>query len=189
MDIALSIALGIGLSAAVGFRIFVPFLIMSSASLAGLLPLHPSFEWIGTVPALVVFATATLVEVLAYFIPWVDHAMDVIATPTAVIAGAVATASVLVDLPPVFQWGVAILGGGGAAGLIQGASALLRMKSTALTAGLGNPILAATELIGSIATSVLAILAPLLTFLLLLFLAVLVFRSAGRVLFGRRTAP
>lgn len=187
MEIVLSIALGIGLSAAVGFRVFVPFLIMSIAALSGHLPLADGFGWIGTLPALIVFATATVVEVLAYFIPWVDNAVDALATPVAVVAGAVVTASVLVDLPPVAQWVLAIIGGGGAAGLIQGASALLRVKSTALTAGLGNPLLAAGELAGALLTSLLAILAPLLCLLLLLLLAVVVFRSAGRVLFGRRT--
>ena len=188
METLVSVALGIGLSAAVGFRVFVPFLVMSIASLAGFLPLSQGFEWIGTVPALLVFGTATVLEVLAYAIPWFDNLMDSIATPAAIIAGVIATASVITDLPPLLRWVVALIGGGGAAGLIQGTSALLRLKSTALTAGLGNPVLAVAELLGSLGTSVLAIAVPLVCLAVLIVLVFVAFRSAGRLLFGRRGA-
>jgi hypothetical protein len=119
LETAYSIALGISLSAACGFRVFVPFLVMSIAALAGTLPLSDGFAWVGTVPALVVFASATLVEVAAYYIPWVDNLLDTIATPLALVAGTVASASVLTDVSPVLQWTLAILAGGGSAGLIQ----------------------------------------------------------------------
>ena len=44
MDGWLSLLLGIGLSAACGFRVFVPLLIMSLASQNGPLALAPGFE-------------------------------------------------------------------------------------------------------------------------------------------------
>jgi len=83
METLFSVSAGVGLSAACGFRVFVPLLVMSIASLSGHLPLAHGFEWIGTYPALVSFAVATCVEVLGYYIPWVDHALDTIATPAA----------------------------------------------------------------------------------------------------------
>lgn len=43
METMLSIFVGVGLSAACGFRIFVPLLIMSIASLSGQLTLSPEF--------------------------------------------------------------------------------------------------------------------------------------------------
>ena len=86
-------------------------------------------------PAAIAFGTATLLEIAAYYIPWFDHLLDTIATPAAVVAGMVASASVMVDLPPVLKWGVALIGGGGAAGLLQGATVLLRLKSLAATGG------------------------------------------------------
>ncbi len=186
MEIAVSIALGIGLSAAAGFRVFVPLLALSIAALTGRVELSPGFAWIGSVPALVVFSTATVLEVLAYFIPWVDNAMDSIATPAAVLAGMVTAAAVLSDLPPVVQAVVALIGGGGAAGLIQGATAALRLKSTAFTGGLANPLLAAAELAGSALTSVLALAAPLVAVGLLTLLVLAAFRIAKRVVFGRQ---
>ncbi|MGA9115878.1 MAG: DUF4126 domain-containing protein [Bacteroidota bacterium] len=185
LQTALSVALGIGLSAAAGFRVFVPLLAISAASMAGYLELSPGFQWMGSVPALTVFATATVLEVLAYYIPWLDNALDAIATPAAVLAGVVASASVMVEMPPLLKWTLAFIAGGGIAGIVQGATALLRLKSTALTGGLGNPALATAELAGAVSTSALAILLPLVGLLLILCFAVLAFWFARRVIFGR----
>jgi hypothetical protein len=63
----LSLFVGVGLAAACGFRVFVPLLVMSAAAQAGHLSLAPGFEWIGTKPALIAFAAATVLEVLGYF--------------------------------------------------------------------------------------------------------------------------
>jgi hypothetical protein len=188
VDTLLGVAVGVGLSAACGFRVFVPLLVAGVAARAGVLTLTPGFEWLGTNPALAALGTATALEVVAYFVPWLDHLLDLIATPTAVVAGVLASAAVLTDLPPVLRWGLAVIAGGGAAGLVQGASVLLRLKSAALTGGLGNPVVALFELAAALLTSVLAILLPLLAVALVLALCVLAFRLAGRILFGRGRA-
>ncbi len=188
MEAAVSIALGIGLSAAVGFRVFVPLLALSIAGMTGILELSPGFAWIGTLPALLAFGTATVLEIVAYYIPVVDNILDFIATPAAVIAGTVVSASVILEVPPLIKWVVALIGGGGIAGLIQGATVLLRTKSSVATAGFGNPVLATAELGGSVITTVLSLLAPFIAVLLVVLLCGLVFSSAHRLLFGR-TAP
>ena len=187
MDLLSSIALGLGLSAACGFRVFVPLLVIGGAARAGLLTLSPGFSWMETAPALIAFGTATVLEILAYYVPWLDHLLDVLATPAAVIAGVVASAAVFVDLPPLVRWSVALVGGGAAAGLVQGATVALRIKSSALTGGLGNPVLATAELAGSALLSILAIVIPLLGLFLLVAGMVAAFRLSGRLLFGRRS--
>lgn len=186
MEQLIGIAMGLGLAAACGFRVFVPLLALSLAARGGVVPLAASFQWLGSDAALVALATATALEVLAYSIPWVDHALDLVATPAAVMAGVVATASVVTDLPPVVGWGVALIGGGSAAGLVQGATVLLRLKSGAFTAGLANPVVSAGELAGSAVLAALALLLPLLCLVLVAVGCVLMFKLAGRVLFGRR---
>ena len=182
----LGVALGIGLSAASGFRAFVPLLFMSVAARAGYLTLSPGMEWIATDAALVAFAIATVLEILAYYTPWLDNLLDTIATPAAVAAGTVVTAAVLPDLPPFMRWALALIAGGGTAGVIQGATVLLRLKSTALTGGLGNPVVATGELIGAIILSVLSVLAPLLALVVVAALFLLVVRKVGQALRRRR---
>jgi len=185
METLLGIAIGIGLSAACGFRVFVPLIVMNLASLSGLLHLAPGFAWIGSYYATVVFATATIVEVFGYYIPWLDHFLDIVATPAAMIAGTVATASLVTDMSPVLKWTLSLIAGGGIAGLVQGTTVLLRAKSSVSTAGIGNPFVSTLELIGSIITALLAVLVPILCLILIASLCIFVILKAGRLVFGR----
>ncbi len=157
----LSILVGIGLSAACGFRIFVPLLAMSIAAHAGHLTLSESFQWIGSYPALIAFSIATVLEVLGYYIPWVDHALDVVATPASVIAGTMVMASAIAGMSPFLRWSLAIIAGGGIAGAVQAFTGMTRLTSTATTGGLGNPVVATAELGGSVVLSMLAIAFPI----------------------------
>lgn len=160
MDVFSSVALGIGLAAACGFRVFVPLLGMSLAARAGVLPLADGFQWAQTDLALLLLAVATGLEVLGYFIPFIDNALDAVATPAAVAAGVGASASVLGDFSPAVQWGLAAVAGGGAAGLVQGGTVAARGASSAGTGGLGNFLVAGGEALLSVLTTALAIFAP-----------------------------
>ena len=189
MDVFLGIPVGLALSAAAGLRVFVPLLLTGGAARLGYLELTPGMAWIGSDVALLAFATATVVEVCAYFVPWVDNALDAIGAPAAVTAGIIATAAVTPELPPLVRWTLAILAGGGTAGLVQAGTALLRLKSTALTAGTGNPAVAASELLGAIALSVLAVLAPLLAAAVVVIAVVLLLRRLAGGRARRRANP
>jgi hypothetical protein len=184
-EILVSIGIGLGLAAACGFRIFVPLLAMSVASHTGHLSLGANFEWIASFPAMIAFGSATLLEIGAYYIPWVDNLLDTVATPSAVIAGALATASQVSELDPLLGWTVAIVGGGGAAGLVQGITSLTRGASTLATGGFANPLVSTVEVGASIMVSVLAILVPFAAVLILLGLAYI---AASRLLRRRAEA-
>jgi hypothetical protein len=162
METGLSIGVGIALAAACGFRVFVPLLVISTAALSGHVELAESFAWVGTWPALVTFAVATILEIAAYYIPWLDNALDTVATPAAVVAGIVVTASVLTDMSPYLRWTLAVIAGGGAAGLVQGTTVSVRGTSTLSTAGAANPVVSTVEAAGSLLTSVLAVVWPVL---------------------------
>jgi Domain of unknown function (DUF4126) len=179
METLLGLAVGIGLSAACGFRVFVPFLGMSIASLGGHLTLSPGFEWIGSWPALVAFATATVLEIGAYYMPWLDNVMDSITTPAAVIAGTIVTASMVGDTSPFLKWSLALIAGGGTAGMVQGATVMLRGASTATTAGLGNHLVATGEMAGAVLITVVALLLPLFAALLVIGMSLYVARRIG----------
>jgi len=166
MDTALSICVGIGLSAACGFRVFVPLLVMSIAALSGHLTLASQFQWIGTYPALIAFSVATALEIGGYFIPWVDHLLDTIATPAAVVAGIIVMSSMLTSMDPFLKWTLAVIAGGGIAGVVQSGTVLTRAASTSTTGGIANPIVATVELGLSVFMSFLALVLPVVAMLL-----------------------
>ncbi|MFI5323390.1 MAG: DUF4126 domain-containing protein [Thermodesulfobacteriota bacterium] len=162
METLLSILVGFGLSAACGFRVFIPLLVMSIASLSGHMTLAPEFHWIATYPALVAFSIATIFEIGAYYIPWVDNLLDAVAIPAAIVAGTIVMASAVSDTSPFLKWALAIIVGGGVAGTVQGFTTVTRIASTATTGGLGNPVISTIEAGGSLLMSILAIAVPTL---------------------------
>jgi hypothetical protein len=189
METVLSILIGLGLAAACGFRVFVPLLIMSLASRAGVgeLVLSPNFAWIGSTPALLTFSAATILEIAGYYIPWVDNLLDTIATPTAVIAGILVTASAMTtDVSPFLKWTLAVVAGGGTTAAFQGITSVTRHISSFTTGGLGNPVLATAEAGGAAMLSVLAITLPVLAFLLVVGL---LYFGVKKVLFRFRRPP
>ena len=183
------IALGIGLAAATGFRIFIPLLLAGLAARFGVLPLGDGFQWLASTPALLTMGTAAVLETLGYYIPGVDHALDVLAGPAALVAGVVASAAVMTEVPPAILWPVAVIAGGGAAGLTKGSTALLRAKSGVATGGLANPVVSTVETVGATGITILAIAVPVLCFVAVVALLWWAARRAGRLVFGRRRTP
>ncbi|PJJ61138.1 DUF4126 domain-containing protein [Hymenobacter chitinivorans] len=188
LDYLVAGGLGLALAACSGFRVFVPLLAANLAYLTGFMAPSAGFEWLGSWAAFGVLATATVAEMLAYYVPVIDNALDTITTPASFIAGTLLMTSALPNLDPMVRWGLGILVGGGTAGMVQSGTALLRAGSTATTAGFGNPILATLENFLAIAGSVLGLLLPLvmagLVVVLLLYLA-----GRFRRLFFRRSTP
>ncbi len=177
METMLSIFVGVGLAAACGFRIFVPLLVMSIASLTGQIALSPEFEWIATYPALAAFSIATLFEVAAYYIPWIDNLLDTIAVPAATVAGTIVMASAVSEMTPFLKWGLAVIVGGGVAGTVQGFTSIARLASTATTGGLGNPAVSTVEAGGSVVLSILAITLPVVAVIAVVVILFFAFRK------------
>jgi len=185
-DLALSIALGVALAAATGFRIFLPMLIASGAAYSGHLHLDSGFAWLGTSSALIMLSVAAVVEVLAYYIPIVDNMLDVVSAPAAFIAGTILSAAVMTDMPPMVKWTAAVIAGGGVAGMTRGAAGVLRAHSTVLTGGLGNFVISTAELGGATLISFLALAAPVAAIALVLLFLFVVGRVLRRVFRARR---
>ena len=168
MEIVIALCLGITLSAACGFRVFMPPLALSIAAIYGHFPLSSGFEWLATKEAAIALGVATIIEVAAYYIPFVDNLLDTIQIPVAVGIGTVVTAATLGHTDPVLQWTLAVIAGGGTAGLTGTLASLTRLVSTGVTGGLGNFIVATLEAIGSISLSILGLTFPLWTAAILL---------------------
>jgi Domain of unknown function (DUF4126) len=161
LDTLIEFMLAISLSSAAGFRVFVPLLALSAAAVLGHADLPTSFDWLENPQALGLFAIAAILEILGYAIPWFDHVLDIVATPAAILAGTVMTASLAPEMDPLVKWTLALVAGGGTAGLTKAVMNLLRGTSTAATGGLANPIFAALELLIAVTLSALAVTLPI----------------------------
>ncbi|MEM6613775.1 MAG: DUF4126 domain-containing protein [Cyanobacteria bacterium P01_C01_bin.72] len=157
MEIILALCLGVTLSAASGFRLFVPPLALSLTALYGDLELSSGFSWVGTYPTAIALGIATVVEILAYYIPVVDNLLDTVEIPTAVAIGTLLTAANLGDVNPLLQWSLAAIAGGGTAGIIETFTAMTRVASTGMTGGTGNFLVATAEALSSGVLSILAL--------------------------------
>ena len=161
----ISAFIGIGLAAATGFRVFMPMFAVSLASYLGWIPMNESFEWLAGLPTLITTGIAMVAEILAYYIPFIDHLLDTISVPLATIAGSVMFASQFADIGTFPQWALAFIAGGGTAAAISSGFAGTRAASTATTGGLGNSVVATTETAGAGIMSFLALAAPVIAFI------------------------
>jgi hypothetical protein len=193
MNEIIAIFAGIGLAAACGFRVFVPLFIASLAANSGMSAeflgggfdveaLLGEHHWLGSTPVTIALGVATVLEVGSYYIPWLDNALDSIATPAAVLAGTLISGEMMPELldDSSLKWILGAVMGGGSAGLVQAATVVTRGASTTTTGGLGNPAVSTAELGGSVLTAVLAILVPVIAGILVLVLLFFAIRSLIR---------
>jgi len=161
MNEMLAVCAGVALAAACGFRVFVPLLVASLAVRAGVAQPVASLNWLGSDLAIGMLAVATVIEIVAYYVPWLDHALDTIASPAAVVAGTLAAGVFMPGtVDPALHWALAMIIGGGAAGVVQTGSVLTRTVSGGTTLGLANPVVATLENAGAVTLSAMAIFLP-----------------------------
>jgi hypothetical protein len=157
-----ALALAIALAASAGLRAWLPLLLAGGLARVGVLDLGPSFQFLASNKALLLFAVATVVELVGDKIPAVDHALDVIGTPLRPAAGALLAASVLGTVSdPLTSIVLGTAVGAPSALVPHAAKSALRAASTATTGGLANPILSFLEDAATLVTFALAVLVPL----------------------------
>lgn len=191
LSYVLSAFIGIGLAAATGFRVFLPMFIVSLASYFHWIPMSEQFEWLAGLPTLITTGIATVAEILAYYIPFIDHLLDTVSIPMATVAGSVLFASQFADMGTFPQWALALIAGGGTAATISSGFAGIRAASTATTGGLGNSVVGTTETAGAGIMSVLAMAAPVIAAIIAIVLLIFVIvygRKAWRKLRGKNTS-
>lgn len=189
METILSVFLGIGLAASVGFRVFLPLFALSLATYFGKWDLNDSWLWIGSSTAVITLGIATLVEIAAYYIPLIDNLLDSIAIPLATIAGTAVMVSTVVDLSPVVTWALAIIAGGGTAAVVKSSASATRLGSTVSTAGMGNPLISTVETGTSIVMSIISIFLPIVAIILVIFIFYIVFKLYKKLKPNKSKAP
>ena len=166
MEFVLALSLGLGLAAASGFRVFVPPFLYGLAIRFEFTPIDISVqgasEWMSSDLGLILLGSAMVLEILAYYVPWLDNLMDSIASPAAMLAGFAMVYSTLGDANPVLQWALSIIVGGGVSGTIQIGTVSVRARSTMTTGGIANPLVSTAEAGACVFCTILAILLPLL---------------------------
>ena len=186
-EIITAVAIGLGLAASCGFRVFVPMLVASIAAKLGLFPAAEGFQWLASWTAIICFGTATVAEILAYYIPFVDNLLDTITTPLAIGGGTLLLTSVLPIDNDFLKWAAGFLFGGGAAATVQGGTVMTRLASSKLTAGTGNAVVATGEHAASFGTSVLSLVMPLIiSAFLIVLITYFIFKYGGRIFKRKR---
>lgn len=179
-EIVTAVAIGIGLSASCGFRVFVPMLVAAIAARMGIFPAGEGFEWLSGWPAIITFGSATIFEIFAYYIPFIDNLLDTITTPLAVGAGTLLVTSVLPIDSGLLKWSLGFIIGGGAAATIKGGSVLTRLASSKFTAGAVNPVVATGEHAAAFGVSVTALFLPLIVTAIVVLLIVYIIRKLAK---------
>lgn len=180
-ELIISIILGFSLAAAAGFRVFIPLFVLSLSAHFGWFSVDEDWMWMGSMTAIVLLGAATIFEVFAYFIPWFDNLLDTAAIPLAAIAGTLIMVATMGDMNPVFTWALAIIAGGGTAAAISGTAGASRLTSTATTAGLGNPVIAATETTAALTVSAASIFSPLLALFFVIVVLLVIWKLVKRI--------
>lgn len=176
-----AIIVGIGLSAACGFRIFLPPALMSLAANLDMMDLDGQFAMLDSWSAFAILSAAVIFEIGGYFIPWIDNLLDVAATPTAALAGVLVSATMLTEFDPMLQWSIALIAGGGAAGTVQIGTVATRAASTGTTGGLANPVIAFLEAGAAFVLTILALLSPIIVLVALIAVFYFAFKGISKL--------
>jgi len=181
-ELITAVAIGIGLSASAGFRVFVPMLVAGIAAKLGVFPVTEGFQWLAGWPAIICFGTATFAEILAYYIPFIDNLLDAVTTPLAVGAGTLLFTSVLPVDSDLLKWTLGLIIGGGAAATVQAGSVLTRLASSKLSAGTGNAFMATGEHAAAFGFSALSLLIPgFIAVVLLVMISVIILKVRRKI--------
>lgn len=180
-EIVPSVALGIGLAACAGLRAWLPLLLAGGLARAGVIELGSSFQFISSNRALVLFAVATVIEIVGDKIPAVDHTLDTLSTVLRPAAGSLLAASVMWQISdPLTAVALGVAVGAPSALVPHAAKSLLRVGSTVVTGGLANPVLSFIEDAAALVLFILAVVVPVLVAAALLVVAFLILRRVTR---------
>ena len=170
-----SFCLAIGLSAACGFRVFVPPLIYGIFYKANFVELGNSWSWIGNDWIIILLTVASIIELLATFVPLIDNLLDIIATPASIIAGTILSFSSLNNLDPGLQWLLSIICGLGVTSFFQVSTVSLRVFFTTFSGGIFNPFFSFMEDVLTVFISISSILIPIIGLIIVIIMSLLIY--------------
>jgi hypothetical protein len=177
---ATQLAMGFALAATVGLRTFLPLLVAGLLARFGYVHMGEHFAWMESTPALVVFGSALIFEILADKVPGLDHALHAVESFVKPVAATLLAASLFTNLDPVVAVTLGLIGGGTIAAAVQALRGATRIVSTGATAGLANPLLSFMDDGLAIVGVIVAIVIPILAAIAVIVLLVLAVRFVRR---------
>jgi hypothetical protein len=194
---------GLGLASAAGLNAYIPILVVGLlARFTSLVDLPSQFSWMSGGWALTIVGVLCAAEVVLDKVPLVDSANDLVMTFIRPAAGgavmvastaagqldsAVGTGTTLLQDQPWLSWALGIV----AALAVHTTKMTIRPVANAGTLGTAAPVLSTTEDFFSLGLSVVAIIAPVLGVLFMVFIlfcAIRLFAAARRRRARGRTA-
>lgn len=175
MELLLGIFSAFGLSASAGLNAYIPLLVVGTIAhyLPNTLKLAQPFDLLANPWILILLGVLVIIEMIADKVPAVNHINDIIQTIIRPVAGAIAfaaSANVITDISPVLALAAGLL----VAGSVHTVkAAAVRPAVTAATAGAGNTPVSILEDIIAFASSVLAIMLPIIMGVVLIVLLAL----------------
>jgi uncharacterized membrane protein len=162
---------GLTLAAPAGVNAYIPLLAVALAERFGWVHLRSPFELMGSWWFIALVGVLLVVELIADKVPAVDHANDVVQTFVRPAAGG------LLAVSSSGQGGVEpwlfLIAGVLVAGGVHSVKAAARPVVNVTTGGTGAPVVSTVEDIGAATISVLAILVPVVAFLLVVTIVAL----------------
>jgi hypothetical protein len=163
---------GMGLAMPAGLNAYIPILALGIADrYFGLINLAAPYDLIATPAGLAIITMLLVVEVIADKVPLLDHLNDLIQSAVRPSSGAIvlmASTDQVEFINPIFS----LMLGLTLAGVVHIIKMAIRPAVTATTGGVGNPIVSAAEDGAAIASSIIALIAPVLVALMLIGLVV-----------------
>ena len=179
------LAMGFALAASVELRAFLPLFVTGLLARNGYVQMGPSFAWMESTPALVVFGSAVIFEILADKVPGLDHALHAVEAFVKPVAATLLAASLFTHLDPVLAVTLGLIGGGTIAGAVHAMKGAARLVSTGATGGLANPVLSLLDDGLAIVGIILAFVVPILAAIAVIALGVVSVRFFLRRMKGR----
>jgi hypothetical protein len=168
-EAAIGAMTALGLSTAAGLNAYLPLLILGGLGRwTDLITLDPPYDALAEPVVMLAIAAIATIDFVGDKVPAIDSVLHAIGLVVAPVSGALlalaATGSDVIDPA------IAVVLGVAAAGATHGARSIARPASTAFSGGAGNPVLSLGEDGVSTLLSFIAVIVPVIAFLLVLLL-------------------
>jgi len=178
-----SLFAGIALAASVGFRVFLPLLVLSAFSyfFKDLITLSDDMLWLSNPTVVLIIALVAIAEIVSYYIPVLENKLDKFKLFLSAIAGVVVIKATLIGFTPVLSWIIALLVGVSVSVVVSYSLSLARKITVVTTHGVGNFLINSAEIVGALVLSITAILISPLAFLVAVILITLMIKALMRI--------